>query len=80
MGVSVTSTDLDETIHFDPVTDFPPPEKYQPLLNLFFVHLQQYFPCLERSIIDQRLQNGTMSAFLLNCRHHGRTLYLPDAV
>ena len=51
---------------FDPISKMPTPSSYGPLLEIFFRDLVQFFPFLERSSVEQRLNNGTMSAFLMN--------------
>lgn len=51
---------------FDPITKLPTPATYAPLLDIFFRDLVQFFPFLEKGSVETRLQNGTMSAFLIN--------------
>lgn len=53
------------TIAFDEA-DMPPKEVYEPLLEVFFDALAQHFPSIQRLRVQNRLANGTMSAFLLN--------------
>lgn len=57
------------TIAFDEA-DMPPKEVYEPLLEVFFDALAQHFPCIQRLRVQNRLANGTMSAFLLNGKSH----------
>lgn len=47
-------------------SDMPPKEIYEPLLEIFFDSLAQHFPSIQRYRLSKRLENGTMSAFLLN--------------
>ncbi|KAJ9105963.1 hypothetical protein QFC19_003298 [Naganishia cerealis] len=46
--------------------DMPPREVYEPLLEVFFDSLAQHFPSIQRLRLQNRLADGTMSAFLLN--------------
>lgn len=50
---------------FDPASGIPVPSILDPLLDLFFEHSSQHYPFINRHTIDQRLQEGTMSEFLL---------------
>jgi hypothetical protein len=43
----------------------PPPEVYRPLVDIFFKVAGQHFPWLQPAIIHERLESGTMSAFVL---------------
>ncbi|KAH8110030.1 fungal-specific transcription factor domain-containing protein [Phellopilus nigrolimitatus] len=45
----------------------PLPSVYIPLLDTFFRTMSQHFPSISRRRMDERLETGTMSAFLLNC-------------
>ncbi len=51
---------------FDPQTDMPTPEVYEPLLELFFEHCSQHFPSVQPKRIYGRIKDGTMSAMLLS--------------
>jgi hypothetical protein len=51
---------------FDPRTDLPAVDVWTPLIDLFFVHLAQHFPSLDKVQILSRISDNTMSAFLLN--------------
>lgn len=44
----------------------PPKEVYEPLMDVFFDALAQHFPSIQRLRLQNRLADGTMSAFLLN--------------
>ncbi|THU79795.1 hypothetical protein K435DRAFT_810413 [Dendrothele bispora CBS 962.96] len=46
---------------------FPLPSVYRPLLDTFFRTLGRHFPSVSRKRMEERLETGTMSAFLLNC-------------
>ncbi|KAJ9119052.1 hypothetical protein QFC22_003543 [Naganishia vaughanmartiniae] len=46
--------------------DMPPREVYEPLLQVFFDSLAQHFPSIQPLRLQNRLADGTMSAFLLN--------------
>ncbi|KDR72893.1 hypothetical protein GALMADRAFT_252220 [Galerina marginata CBS 339.88] len=46
---------------------FPHPSIYGPLFHIFFSTLSGHFPSISRRRMDERLETGTMSAFLLNC-------------
>lgn len=43
------------------------PSIYEPLLDTFFNTLGQHFPSVNRRRVNERLQTGTMSSFLLMC-------------
>ncbi|KAF5327990.1 hypothetical protein D9758_017789 [Tetrapyrgos nigripes] len=45
----------------------PLPSIYRPLLDTFFRTLGRHFPSISKKRMDERLETGTMSAFLLNC-------------
>ncbi|ESK95418.1 pathway-specific nitrogen regulator [Moniliophthora roreri MCA 2997] len=45
----------------------PLPSVYVPLLNTFFRTMSRHFPSISRKRMEERLETGTMSAFLLNC-------------
>jgi hypothetical protein len=45
----------------------PHPHIYIPLLDTFFRTMSRHFPSVSRKRMEQRLETGTMSAFLLNC-------------
>lgn len=45
----------------------PRPNIYIPLLDTFFRTMSRHFPSVSRKRMEQRLETGTMSAFLLNC-------------
>ncbi|KAG6902386.1 hypothetical protein C0995_000591 [Termitomyces sp. Mi166 len=44
----------------------PYPHLYIPLLDTFFQTMSRHFPSINRKRIEERLKNGTMSAFFLN--------------
>ena len=46
----------------------PHPSIYRPLLDTFFATLSGHFPSIHRRRMEERLNTGTMSAFLLNCK------------
>ncbi|KAK7446298.1 hypothetical protein VKT23_014504 [Stygiomarasmius scandens] len=46
---------------------FPLPSIYRPLLDTFFRTMGRHFPSVSRKRMEERLETGTMSAFLLNC-------------
>jgi hypothetical protein len=46
---------------------FPLPNIYIPLLDTFFRTMSRHFPSISRKRMEERLETGTMSAFLLNC-------------
>ncbi|KAK1222253.1 hypothetical protein PQX77_014886 [Marasmius sp. AFHP31] len=46
---------------------FPLPSVYFPLLDTFFRTMSWHFPSISRKRMEERLETGTMSAFLLNC-------------
>ncbi|KAF8057613.1 fungal-specific transcription factor domain-containing protein [Lyophyllum atratum] len=45
----------------------PYPHVYIPLLDTFFRTMSRHFPSISRRRMEERLETGTMSAFLLNC-------------
>ncbi|KAI0317722.1 fungal-specific transcription factor domain-containing protein [Amylostereum chailletii] len=45
----------------------PLPQYHIPLLDVFFKTLSRHFPSISRKRMEERLETGTMSAFLLNC-------------
>ncbi|KAJ6590571.1 fungal-specific transcription factor domain-containing protein [Mycena vulgaris] len=45
----------------------PLPNVYIPLLDTFFRTMSHHFPSISRKRMEERLETGTMSAFLLNC-------------
>ncbi|KAF9267220.1 hypothetical protein L218DRAFT_1074512 [Marasmius fiardii PR-910] len=45
----------------------PLPHVYLPLLDTFFRTMAWHFPSISRKRMEERLETGTMSAFLLNC-------------
>ncbi|KAL0572139.1 hypothetical protein V5O48_009817 [Marasmius crinis-equi] len=45
----------------------PLPSVYVPLLDTFFRTMSRHFPSISRKRMEERLETGTMSAFLLNC-------------
>ncbi|KAK7036707.1 hypothetical protein VNI00_011372 [Paramarasmius palmivorus] len=45
----------------------PLPSVYIPLLDTFFRTMSRHFPSISRKRMEERLETGTMSAFLLNC-------------
>ncbi|KAJ7119557.1 fungal-specific transcription factor domain-containing protein [Mycena epipterygia] len=45
----------------------PLPNIYIPLLDTFFRTMSRHFPSISRKRMEERLETGTMSAFLLNC-------------
>ena len=45
----------------------PPSHIYIPLFDTFFRTLGRHFPSVSRKRMEERLETGTMSAFLLNC-------------
>jgi hypothetical protein len=47
-------------------SDMPPSGVFQPLLDVFFDSLAQHYPSIQRLRLQNRLADGTMSAFLLN--------------
>jgi hypothetical protein len=59
-------------------SDMPPKEVYEPLIfDVFFNALAQHFPSIQRLRLQNRLADGTMSAFLLNgmyCIKSGNTI------
>ena len=40
---------------------------YMPLLNTFFATMSQHFPSVSRKRMAERVETGTMSAFMMNC-------------
>lgn len=48
-------------------TGMPLPSVYEPLLELFFSRASAFFPSISQKRMAQRLETGTMSAFMLNC-------------
>ncbi|TRM66722.1 fungal-specific transcription factor domain-containing protein [Schizophyllum amplum] len=48
-------------------TGLPLPHIYLPLLDTFFRTMGCHFPSIRRKRMEERLETGTMSAFLLNC-------------
>jgi hypothetical protein len=44
----------------------PFPDVFVPLLDAFFRTVSQHFPSISRKRMDERLETGTMSAFLAN--------------
>lgn len=62
---------------FDP-HGLPLPQYYRPLLDTFFKTLAPHFPSISRKRMEERLETGTMSAFLLNCEslRHSCLMYL----
>ncbi|KAF9039626.1 hypothetical protein BDZ89DRAFT_1010178 [Hymenopellis radicata] len=66
------------TIHSKPGSPEPPeamfddaglplPHVHLPLLDTFFSTMSPYFPSISRRRMEERLETGTMSAFMLNC-------------
>lgn len=53
----------------------PLPNIYIPLLDTFFRTMSLHFPSISRKRMEERLETGTMSAFLLNCTHFFGGLY-----
>lgn len=51
---------------FDP-SGLPLPHIHLPLLATFFRTMSQHFPSISQRRMKERLETGTMSAFLLNC-------------
>ncbi|KAJ7641467.1 fungal-specific transcription factor domain-containing protein [Roridomyces roridus] len=47
----------------------PLPNVYIPLLDTFFRTMSRHFPSISRKRMEERLETGTMSAFLLNCAY-----------
>ncbi|KAI5119149.1 hypothetical protein M0805_005228 [Coniferiporia weirii] len=47
--------------------NMPFPRVYIPLLDTFFRTMSQHFPSISCRRMNERLETGTMSAFLLNC-------------
>ncbi|ETW78560.1 hypothetical protein HETIRDRAFT_323554, partial [Heterobasidion irregulare TC 32-1] len=45
----------------------PLPYIHLPLLDTFFRSISRHFPSVSRKRMEERLETGTMSAFLLNC-------------
>ncbi|KII95648.1 hypothetical protein PLICRDRAFT_86996 [Plicaturopsis crispa FD-325 SS-3] len=45
----------------------PSPAILPHLLDLFFKHMQCFFPSLDRSVVDRELEEGTANALLINC-------------
>ncbi|KIY44665.1 hypothetical protein FISHEDRAFT_67380 [Fistulina hepatica ATCC 64428] len=48
-------------------SSLPLPNVYIPLLDVFFRTIGRHFPSISRKRMEERLETGTMSAFLLNC-------------
>ena len=42
---------------------------YTPLMDTFFATMSQHFPSVSRRRMAERLETGTMSAFMMNCEH-----------
>ena len=40
---------------------------YMPLMDTFFATMSQHFPSISRKRMRERLETGTMSAFMMNC-------------
>lgn len=47
-------------------SDMPLPVVYEPLLEMFFKRASAFFPSISQQRMAQRLETGTMSAFMLN--------------
>ncbi|KAG5721563.1 hypothetical protein E4T56_gene13052 [Termitomyces sp. T112] len=73
---SPAARELDDM--FDEI-GFPYPHLYIPLLDTFFQTMSRHFPSINRIRIEERLKNGTMSAFFLNCICALAARFLPSA-
>ncbi|KAL1701151.1 fungal-specific transcription factor domain-containing protein [Schizophyllum commune] len=51
---------------FDP-NGLPLPHIHIPLLDTYFRTMGRHFPSIDRKRMEERLETGTMSAFMLNC-------------